>query len=100
MAMYDELRDWRQQHPEASFDEIANQLTPRRREVMGELLAQLAHQHGDGTVPEGLNCPECGQALSYRGQTSRGVIHLEGESKLKRAYYYCPACRSGFSPPG
>lgn len=30
--MYNELRQWREQHPEASFDEIAGQVTPRRRE--------------------------------------------------------------------
>ena len=30
--MYDELYEWRQQHPEASFDEIANQVTPRRQD--------------------------------------------------------------------
>ncbi len=35
-AMYEELRLWRDAHPEASFDEIASQVTPRRRELMGE----------------------------------------------------------------
>jgi hypothetical protein len=41
-AMYDELRAWQGRHREASFDEIANQVTPRRRELMGLLLKQLA----------------------------------------------------------
>ena len=37
--MYDELRKWRAEHAEASFDEIANQVTPRRRALMGSCWA-------------------------------------------------------------
>ncbi len=37
--MYDELQAWRQVHPQASFDEIAAQVTPRRRALMGQMLA-------------------------------------------------------------
>ena len=36
-GMIDELRGWRAQHGEASFDEIAAQVTRRRRALMGEL---------------------------------------------------------------
>ena len=50
--MYAELRQWRANHPRASFDEIAAQVTPRRRELMGQLLNQLVRQHGDGEVVE------------------------------------------------
>ena len=50
--MYDELVEWREQHPGASFDEIANQVTTRRQELMGELVNQLAVQHGHGEVVE------------------------------------------------
>lgn len=58
VEMYDELRQWREEHPEGSIDEIARQVTPRRRALMGKLLKQLARQHGDGEVVEGLRCPE------------------------------------------
>jgi hypothetical protein len=34
--MVDELQAWREQHAEASLDEIAAQVTPRRRALMGE----------------------------------------------------------------
>ena len=98
--MYEELYEWRERHPEASFDEIAAQVTPRRRMLMGQFLAQLAAQHGDGTVIEGLSCPECGQAMSYKGKPKREVEHLEGELELARAYYYCAHCDSGLFPPG
>jgi len=98
--MHDELYEWRERHPEASFDEIANQVTPRRQELMGELLAELACQHGQGEEVEGLVCEECGQPLVYKGKPQRGVEHLEGEAKLRRAYYHCPHCKGGIFPPG
>jgi hypothetical protein len=98
--MWEELHQWRAEHPEASFDEIAAQVTPRRRMLMGQLLAQLACQHGDGEVVEGLSCPDCGQAMSYKGTPKRGVAHLEGETELGRAYYYCASCERGLFPPG
>jgi hypothetical protein len=98
--MYRGLYEWREAHPEASFDEIAKQLTSRRRVLMGEILGQLACQHGNGQVVEGLVCSECGEAMEYKGEAQRGVTHLEGETRLKRAYYYCAHCESGIFPPG
>jgi hypothetical protein len=98
--MYGELRQWRANHPGASFDEIASQVTPRRRALMGRLLVQLAGQHGDGEVIEGVSCPDCGQAMSYKGTPSRDVLHKEGERELVRAYYYCAQCKTGLFPPG
>ena len=96
--MYDELRRWREKHPEASIDEIAGQVTPRRRELMGHLMKQLARQQGDGEVIEGLPCPDCGGQLIYKGRPKRGVGRLEGETELERAYYYCAQCEDGFFP--
>lgn len=97
--MYEELRGWRREHREANFDEIAGQVTPRRRKLMGKLLAQLACQAGDGEVIEGLACPDCGQRMIYKGKPKRGVEHLEGEADLVRAYYYCAQCEAGLFPP-
>ena len=99
-AIYEELYEWREAHPEASFDEIASQVTPLRRRLMGELLEQLARQHGSGQVAEGMMCEVCGEAMAYKGEAKREVEHLEGESHLKRAYYYCARCEGGIFPPG
>ena len=98
--MWEDLYEWRAGHPTASFDEIAGQVTPRRRALMGQVLAHLACQHGDGAVVAGVRCPDCGQAMSYKGTPSRAVEHLEGEMELVRAYYYCAHCESGLFPPG
>jgi hypothetical protein len=99
--MYDELWQWREEHSKASFDEIAAQVTPRRRAVMAEVLKALAGQHGSGQVLEGKICPECGGQMEYKGEPKREVEHyLEGETELSRAYYYCPQCERGLFPPG
>lgn len=99
-AMYDELREWRRAHPEASFDEIVKQITSRRRELMAGLAGQLALQHGAGAVPEGLRCEQCGALMRYKGEAKRGIEHIEGSSEIDRAYYHCPACEGGVFPPG
>ena len=98
--MYEELRDWREKHPEASIDEIAAQVTVRRRALMGKLLGQLACQHGKGEAVAGQLCPDCGQVMISKGTAGRGVAHLEGEMELGRAYYYCAPCEAGLFPPG
>jgi hypothetical protein len=98
--MYEELRQWRAEHAGASIDEIAEQITPKRRELMGHLMVQLAGQHGDGEVIEGVRCPKCGEAMSYKGKPSRDVIHKEGAEALRRSYYYCARCQAGLFPPG
>ena len=98
--MYDELYQWRERHPEASFDEIGHQVTPRRQELMGELMIQLALQHGSGEAVEGLVCEEIGQELTYKGQSEREVEHLEGEARIKRANYHGAHCAGGIFPPG
>lgn len=97
-AMYEELCAWRAQHLEASFDEIAAQVTSRRRALMGQLLKQLA-QEADERVAAPV-CEECGAVMRYKGRPERGVSHGEGEMRLARAYYYCEACGSTLFPPG
>jgi hypothetical protein len=97
-AMYERLHEWRRQNLDASFDEIAEQVTPQRRELMGVLLKQLAEQADEKVQAPA--CESCGREMSYKGTPNRGVVHSEGESGLERAYYYCADCESGLFPPG
>ena len=99
-GMCEELREWRRLHPEATMDEIAAEMAPRRRALMGELLLELAVQHGDGYELEGIKCGTCGEPMVYKGKPEREVVQVEGEGELKRAYYHCSRCGAGFSPPG
>lgn len=99
--MYEELWVWREEHRQATFDEIAEQVTLRRRVVMAEVVGALARQHGSGQVAEGQLCPECNQGMIYKGEQRREVAHyLEGETALSRGYYHCPRCEAGLFPPG
>lgn len=97
--LHEELRQWRAAHSEATLDEIAAQVTPRRRQLMGALLVELAVQEGNGYVVEGLRCEQCGKPLVYEGTPEREVLLLEGEGELARAYYHCPHCEAGLFPP-
>ncbi len=96
-AMYEELHAWRARHLDASFDEIADQVTLRRRVLMGKLLNELAAK-ADERI-EAPVCEQCGEAMRYRGRPERQVGHREGEVGLERAYYYCDSCEGGLFPP-
>ena len=99
-AMYEELMAWRAAHPQASFDEIAGQVTVKRQALMGELLRGLAEQPGGGTVVVERACPQCGGSLHYKGEKLRTVLHAEGNALLRRGYYHCDQCGHGFFPSG
>jgi hypothetical protein len=99
-AMYEELMAWRAGHPQASFDEIAGQVTVKRQALMGELLRGLAEQPGRGTVVVERTCPQCGGPLHYKGEKPRTVLHAEGSAVLRRGYHHCDQCGHGFFPSG
>jgi hypothetical protein len=96
-AMYEELRAWRAKHLDASFDEIADQVTPRRRMLMGRLLKPLASE-ADERIEAPL-CEQCGEGMRYRGTPEREIGHREGDVDLERAYYFCDSWERGLFPP-
>ena len=97
--MFEEMWEWGEENPQASFDEIAGKLALKRRELMGEMLGELLLQHGDGRYEE-VVCAECGQETKSNGRRTRTVIHAEGEVKVKRTHRRCPECGQGIFPPG
>ena len=97
--MFEAMWEWGEEHPEASFDEIAGKLSQERRELMGEMLGELLLQHGDGRYEE-VACPECGQRTKSNGRRTRTVQHAEGQVEVKRTHRLCPQCGQGIFPPG
>ncbi len=99
--MYEQLEDWYDKHPEASFGEIEAEARKRRRELMGKALEQLVNGRDAGAQVEGSKCEHCGVAMEFEGYRKWGIHGLEGESELERAYYVCLHC-SGETvfPPG
>ncbi len=39
--MFDEMWEWGEEHPQATFDEIAGKVALLRQELMGEMLGEL-----------------------------------------------------------
>lgn len=98
-GMYERMVAWRQAHPAASFDEIAGEVGRERRELMGQLLSELSCQNQMSVEALSTECPRCGGPSEGKGRKTRGISHLEGETKLERGYRYCGECGSGFFPP-
>jgi hypothetical protein len=101
-----EMREWRLEHPRATFSEMESKLDEqldRQRAQMLEDLA-LASEVADLSVlpPEARpKCPECGSPLQPRGKQERH-LQTEGDEQitLRRSYGVCPTCKVGFFPSG
>jgi len=100
------MRDWRVQHPKATFAAIEEELDKRMARMRAGLLEDLAMasaaaEVGGSQSQERLHCPTCGGVLQERGKQER-TLTTQGEQTvhLKRSYGYCPTCRVGFFPPG
>ena len=98
--MQERLVGWRAAHPSAKFDELAEAVRQEREVLMGQLLAELASQHGVGEVLVERSCPTCGGVLHYKGEKERTVLHPEGQPRLARGYHHCDQCGHGFFPSG
>ena len=97
-AMQQRLQAWRRAHPDATFDEIAEQASQERKVMMGNLLSGLVTDMNAVEVDP--HCPECEGPLQNKGKKRREIVHREGQVQVERNYYYCPTCKRGFFPPG
>ena len=99
--MYEELEDWYDGHPAASFGELEHEARSLRRTFMGHGLAVVINGRDTGFQLEAPPCPQCGQALEFVGYRPWRVSGLEGETELERAYYVCSRCEGQtLFPPG
>ena len=97
---WDRFNAWHQEHPEATFDEMEEELGQQRRGILGDFL-ELSLRQGDlGATPEAPSCKQCGKPMVFKGYPEKTIQGLEAEAKLPRAYYVCPACQEGIFPPG
>jgi hypothetical protein len=98
--VWNEFNAWYQDHPEATFDEMEEELGKQRRAMLGDFL-ELSLRQGDlGATPEAPSCAQCGEPMVFKGYPEKEVHGLEADVKLPRAYYVCPGCRTGLFPPG
>lgn len=102
VQMFDEIDDWYEENPEATFEEIEARARHSRRELMGRAFEVWINGRGTGKQREKPACPECGQGMENKGQVSKTVCGVEGDTQLARTYYRCPnKCEEGaFFPSG
>jgi len=99
--MFDTLEAWYDEHTAASFGEIEAEARRQRRELMGQALAILINGRDRGFQLEAPRCQGCGQPMEFERYSDRTIWGLEGDTRLKRAYYVCPNCPGQtFFPPG
>ncbi len=103
------IKDWRTQHPKATFTEIEQELDRelsrlRTRLLEDVALASAATDGGRGPGTSGgarATCPSCDGALVARGQATRAVTVTHNQTvTLPRQYAVCSICGVGVFPPG
>ena len=98
--LWDEYNAWYDAHPEATFDEMDEEVGEEGRGHLGRLV-ELTLRRGDlGAKAEAPRCERCGGEMVFKGYPRKEVHGLKVEVGVRRAYYICPACESGVSPPG
>lgn len=99
--IYEQLEDWYDEHPQASFGELEAEARKRRRELMGKVLAHLVNGRDSGAQVELPRCRQCGKEMEFEGYREWRIHGLEGDTRLERAYYVCPECEGEtLFPPG
>ena len=99
------MKDWRVQHPKATFREIEAALDERLARLRVRMLedALLVSRAADweATDPERPVCPQCGTVLQARGRETRTLTtDYDQPLQLERRYAVCPRGEAGFFSPG
>ena len=99
--MFEELEEWYDQNPEASFEEIEERARRARRTMMGKSLGIVINGRDVGKGKQAPQCEKCGEGMVFKDYRLKTVYGLEGETELERAYYICAVCeKQTFFPPG
>ena len=98
------MKEWRLEHPKATFVEIERTLDERLALLRARMLEDMALASRStqwSKSQERPVCPECGHKLVSSGTRSR-QLQTQGRQQitLHRTYGVCEACGSGSFPPG
>ncbi len=105
-AATDALKAWRASHPEATFNDIEENVDDELARLRAQLLQDLAHASpaADWRGQDRENrpvCPDCGAPLQANGEQVRRVMtDREQEVALKRQQGRCGQCGRTFFPSG
>lgn len=98
--LWSRFEAWHDANPEATFDEMEEQLGRQRRALLGKFLELRLRQDNLGATPEAPRCERCGRPMVFKGYPRKTVQGLEVDVEIPRAYYHCPTCKVGVFPPG
>ena len=98
--MIEEVLDWWEGTEEPNFKQIEEKVLQVRQKVSEKVAEVLIQGQERVQLAKSPTCPKCGQGMEYKGQKEKTVEGLLGQVRLRRAYYYCPACQAGLFPPG
>lgn len=100
------IKEWRIQHPKATFREIEEAFDERWAKARARMLQDMALASAAANVAEAKPderpyCPKCSHRLEVRGQRTRELMTTYNQPiTLKRSYTVCPVCGTGLFPPG
>ena len=98
MAQIEEIIDQmlagRSPDDEITLSEIEQLVVEARGDIGEQILAALV----DVEQVEQPECAQCGGKMQDKGQRTRQLVTVGGEVRLQSHYYYCPVCKTGFSP--
>jgi hypothetical protein len=103
-----EMKAWRAGHPDATLDEIEQEVDRRMAAARARPLAATATASASaagGAEPGGRGvppcCPECGAGMRWEGVHRRRLTTTHNRDvTLTRRYARCPRCGTGLFPPG
>ncbi len=100
------MKEWRLQHPRATFREIEQALDERLAKMRARMLQDAALASAAADIKAAVEaerpvCPQCGARLEGRGTAVRRLTTQHNQTvALTRSYGVCPQCGAGFFPPG
>lgn len=102
------MKEWRLAHPRATMVELERESARRLATLQAQMVQDMALASAAADVPAAKArgeaapcCPHCGGPLRARGKHTRRLIGTHDQPvDLARTYLECPACGTGFFPPG
>ena len=100
------MKEWRRQHPRATFQEIETALNAQLARLRAQMLQDTALTSPSADLPtmpdpERPRCPQCGALLEAQGTQTRTLVTEHDQTiELARSYATCPQCGAGLFPPG
>ncbi len=90
--LFDEVDDWYDKNPDASFEEIENRARKARREMMGKSLGVIINGRDVGKSIEAPKCKTCQKDMAFEDYREKTIYGVEGDTRLERAYFVCADC--------